>query len=127
MPLAIAAAQTPLMLAVFAGVPALATAIQMLSPTCSSICRSNKKRPAGNPAGPSAARRAPNAESNAERRTPAYFTFHSCSPTDQFGCIVTSSRSAFVFTGLNVSLFHAFFATPNASVVSTGFHSSPSL
>jgi len=56
-----------------------------------------------------------------------YLTFHSCSPAETPGFIVISSRSAVVSTGLNVILFHASFAVPNGSVVSTGFHASPSL
>ena len=32
-----------------------------------------------------------------------YFTFHSCSPADHFGCIVTSRRSADVVTGVKAT------------------------
>ena len=62
---------------------------------------------------------------NEARRT--YRTFHSCTPAETPGCIVNSIRSAEVVTGLNVSVFQPFLATPNGSLVATGFHVSPSL
>lgn len=56
-----------------------------------------------------------------------HLTFHSCTPAEASGCIFSSIRSAVVFTRVNMTLFHASFATPNGPVVSTGFHVSPSL
>ena len=60
-------------------------------------------------------------------RRAAYLTLHSCKPAEAPGWSITSSLSADVVTGLNVTLFQASFATPNVSEVSTGFHWSPSL
>ena len=57
----------------------------------------------------------------------SYRTFHSCTPAETPGCIFNSIRSAEVVTGLNVTVFQPFLATPNGSVVATGFHVSPSL
>jgi hypothetical protein len=41
-----------------------------------------------------------------------YLTFHSWMPADHSGCIVSSSLSAPVLTGVNVTLLYRFFSTP---------------
>lgn len=51
-----------------------------------------------------------------------YFSFHSSTPADQFGCIVTSRRIALVVTGLNSILLKLPFSTPYEPDGSTGFH-----
>jgi hypothetical protein len=40
-----------------------------------------------------------------------YLTFHSWMPADHSGCIVSSSLSAPVLTGVNVTLLYPFFST----------------
>ena len=57
----------------------------------------------------------------------SYFTFHSETPADAPGCILTSRRSADVVTRSKPTWLYWFSAIPYLPEATTGFHSEPLL